>query len=88
MVVKTLIAFASLFILSFHINTASADDYSNTHALVDQSTILFQSFGQDPEMDWSHRNIIIRHSATNPQSEKLRKVVAEQSKLKTTKVSY
>lgn len=57
MSVKILIAFASLFILSFHINTAIANDYSDTQALVDQSTILFKSFGQDPEMEWFHKNV-------------------------------
>ncbi len=41
----------------FQINTASANDYSDTMALVDQSTILFKSFGEDPNMTWFRDNI-------------------------------
>lgn len=47
----------TLLALSFQCGTASADDYSDTQALVDQSTILFKSFGQDPEMSWFHDNV-------------------------------
>ncbi len=46
-----------LLILLGHINTASADEYSDTQALVDQSTILFKSFGEDPNMIWFHDNV-------------------------------
>ncbi len=41
----------------FQISTASANDYSDTMALVDQSTILFKSFGEDPNMTWFRDNV-------------------------------
>ena len=36
---------------------ATADDYSDTQALVDQSTILLKKFGEDPQMQWFHNNV-------------------------------
>lgn len=36
---------------------ASADEYSDTQALVDQSAILLKSFGEDPNMTWFHNNV-------------------------------
>jgi hypothetical protein len=42
---------------SFSCTTASADDDTDTQALVDQSTILFKSFGQDSDMNWFHNRV-------------------------------
>ncbi len=57
MVTKKLLSFFLFTIFSFQISTASADDYTDIQALVDQSTILMKSFGDDPEMTWFQHNI-------------------------------
>jgi len=57
MLTKKMLSFFLFTIFSFHISTASADDYTDTQALVDQSTILMKSFGDDPEMAWFQNNI-------------------------------
>ncbi len=52
--------FISLFFLVFGGITAvsaSADDYSDTQALVDKSTVVFQTFQADPNMTWFRDNI-------------------------------
>ncbi len=57
MFANKILAVCLFMLLSLHINTAFADDYSDTQALIDQSTILFKSFGEDPELTWFHDNV-------------------------------
>lgn len=57
MLAKKLTALFLFTLLFFDVSTASADDYSDTQALVDQSTILMKSFGDDPEMTWFRSNV-------------------------------
>ena len=60
MIQKSILAvglFTLLFFQTFFINNALADGYTDTYALVDRSTILLKSFGQDPNMDWFKSNV-------------------------------
>ncbi len=53
-------SFLSLFFLisgSITAVSASANDYSEPQALVDQSTIVFQRFKEDPNMTWFRDNV-------------------------------
>lgn len=54
---KKLLSFLLFLTISLCTSTASANDYIDTLALVDQSTILMKSFGDDPEMHWFHDNV-------------------------------
>ncbi len=52
------VGFCTLFLFqAFHISSATADDYTDTKALVDKSTVLLKSFGQDPDMTWYQNNV-------------------------------
>ncbi len=57
MIVKKLFTVFCFLAFSFQISAASADDYSEPQALVDQSTILLKSFAEDPNMAWFHKNV-------------------------------
>lgn len=54
---KQLLSFFIFCLFSLQIVTASADEYSDTQAQVDQSTILLNRFGEDPEMEWFRNNV-------------------------------
>ncbi len=57
MSIKTLTTLLLFFTISFQLKSVMADDYSDTMALVDQSTILIKSFGEDPNMVWFRDNV-------------------------------
>ncbi len=57
MFTKTLLTLLLFFIITFQSNSAMADNYSDTMALVDQSTITIKSFGEDPNMVWFRDNV-------------------------------
>jgi len=54
---KKLLSLFIFCLVSLQITTASADDYSDTQALIDQSTIILKKFGEDPEMEWFRNNV-------------------------------
>ena len=57
MLIKKLLILFFLVTIFLQNSNASADDYSDTQALIDQSTVLMKSFGNDPDMTWFHNNI-------------------------------
>jgi len=57
MLIKKILLLALFTLLSFQASSATADDYSDTQSLVDQSTILMKSFSQDPNMTWFQSNV-------------------------------
>jgi lipid-binding SYLF domain-containing protein len=57
MLPKNLISIFCFLFFSLQITIASANDFSDTQALVDQSTILIKSFGKDPDMEWFQKNV-------------------------------
>jgi SH3 domain-containing YSC84-like protein 1 len=57
MSIKKILAIFCFLMVSLPVSGALADDYSDTQALVDKSTVLYKSFITDPNMTWFQNNV-------------------------------